>query len=136
MCTIAVLREEKEILIGLIEYGRYIKLTHVDLDRASGLNGIIAEVTLQVDNIRGDNNTLSDTISLTEEEAETQLYQEIWVGPLIPLRVYAIFSDLFRNLDDNCKTLAKKRRAMARSAVSNINLTPTADLNPLTILVS
>ena len=50
-CAVAILREEKGVLIGGIEVGHYNKLTRAALDRASGLNGSITAVTNQVKNI-------------------------------------------------------------------------------------
>ena len=57
------------MLIGGIKVGRYGKLTLDDLVRALVLNGSLTEVTRQVENIRGNNDTLAATLSLNEEEA-------------------------------------------------------------------
>ena len=68
-CAVVFLREEKGMLIGGIKVGRYGKLTLDDLGRALVLNGSLTEVTRQVENIRGNNDTLAATLSLNEEEA-------------------------------------------------------------------
>ena len=62
------LHEEKGILIGVIEVGRYGKLTRSSLAKAFGLNEILASVTFQVDNIQGNYDTLAATLALTKEE--------------------------------------------------------------------
>ena len=51
VCVVAVLREEKGMLIGVMEVGRYGKLTRAALSRAIGLNGSLTAVTLQVEKI-------------------------------------------------------------------------------------
>ena len=84
-----------------------------------------------MENIRGNNNTLAATIALTEEETEKQLYREIWVEPLGPLREDAIFDYVSKELYNNCTTPAEKVREMARSAVAKNTLTHTAASNSL-----
>ena len=54
------------MLIGGIEVGFYDKLTRAALDREFGLKGIITAVTLQVDKIQGNNDTLAVTLALTK----------------------------------------------------------------------
>ena len=94
-------------------------------DRALGLNGSLTEVTRQVENIRQNDDNLAATLAPTEEEVEKQLYHKIWVDQLGTLRADAIFSDMSRDLDENCATLAKKVHDMVCSAVANKTLTPT-----------
>ena len=48
-CAVEILREDKGILIGVIEVGSYVKLTCAALARTLGLNGSITAVTCQVD---------------------------------------------------------------------------------------
>ena len=66
-CAVAILREEKGMLIEGIEVGRYSKLTRSDLARELGLNGNLTEVTCQVEKIQGNYDTLASTFVLTEE---------------------------------------------------------------------
>ena len=46
---------------------------HAALARSFGLNGVITAVTHQVENIQGDDDTLSPNPALTWEDAEKQL---------------------------------------------------------------
>ena len=69
-CTVAILCEERGMLIGGNEVGLYGKLTCSDLARAFVLKGILTPVTRQVENIRGNNDTLAATLALAKEEAE------------------------------------------------------------------
>ena len=50
-CAVAILREERGMLIEDIEVGRYGKLTRAALARAFGLKGSLTVVTRQVQNI-------------------------------------------------------------------------------------
>ena len=45
VCAINILREERGMIIGGIEVGRYVKINCADLDRSFGLNGSLTEVT-------------------------------------------------------------------------------------------
>ena len=119
------------MLIGGIEAGRYGKLTRAALARGLGLNGSITPVTHQLEKIRGNKYTLTNTLALTEEEAEKQLYDEILVDLLGPLRVDALFYDLSRELDENCATIAKKGCEMSHSAFTKNTPTLTAASNAL-----
>ena len=76
--AIAIFCEERAILIGGIEVGRYNKFNRAALDRAFGLNGSLTSGTRQVENISRKNDTLDSTLALTEEEAEKN-YNETWV---------------------------------------------------------
>ena len=67
-CTVYILCEEKGIIIGGSEVGRYGKLNCSALARALGLNGSTTSVTHKVEKIRGNNDTLAATIALSEEE--------------------------------------------------------------------
>ena len=58
------------MLIGGIEVGPYGELTCAALARALGLNGSLTEITHKAENIRGENDTISGTLAITEEEAE------------------------------------------------------------------
>ena len=49
VCAVAILLEEKGVLIGVIQFGRYGKLTCSALARSLDLNGSLAEVTRQVE---------------------------------------------------------------------------------------
>ena len=60
------MREEREMLIGLIEVEIYHKLARSALAREFGLNGSLTEFTCQVENIRGENDILAATLALTE----------------------------------------------------------------------
>ena len=53
-----------------------------------------------------------------------------------PLKADAIFSDLSRELDNNCETFSKKVREIARSAAVKNIVTPTAASNALEKLAS
>ena len=55
------------MLIGGIKVGRYGKLTHAALARELGLNVSLTTVTRQVEKIRGNDDTLSSTLSIFEE---------------------------------------------------------------------
>ena len=55
------------MLIGGIKFGRYGKLTHAALARELGLDVILTTVTRQVEKIRGNDDTLSSTLSIFEE---------------------------------------------------------------------
>ena len=79
-CAIAILREERGMIIGGIEVGHYGKITCGALARSFGLNGSITSVTLQVKNIQGTDENLAATLALTEEKAEKN-YNEIRVEP-------------------------------------------------------
>ena len=92
------------------------------LARALVLNGSLTSVTCQVENIRGDDDTLAATLALAEEDSEKQLHHDIWVDPLEPLRADAIFDGMSRELDKNRATLAKKGCNMTHSAVANKTL--------------
>ena len=98
---------------------------------ASGLNGSLAAVTHQVENILRNNDTFVATLALTEEEVEKQLYHEIRVEPLGPLRADAIFYYLSRDSYKNCITLSKKGHDMACSSVTNNIVTPNSASNAL-----
>ena len=63
-CAVTILCEEKEIIIGVTNVGRYIKLTRADLARQLGFNGSLIEFTRQVGKIRGNNDTLASTLAL------------------------------------------------------------------------
>ena len=78
-----------------------------------------------MENIRGNNDTLAATITLTEEAAEKN-YNEIWVETLGPLRADTIFDDLSRESDKNHVTLAKKVRESSCSKFSKKAIAPTA----------
>ena len=58
------------MLIGGIKFGRYGKITRASLAITVFLNGSLVSVTCQVGNIRGNYDTLTASLSLTEEEAE------------------------------------------------------------------
>ena len=68
-CAVEIFFEEKGMIIGGIEVGRYNSLTRAALDRELGLNGGLTAFTFQVDNIQGNHDTLSATLVLAEEEA-------------------------------------------------------------------
>ena len=70
--------------------------------------------------------TPSLALSQSLKKRQKNNYNEIRVEPLGPLRSYAIFADLSRELDKNCATLEKKGRDMDCSEVSNKTVTPTA----------
>ena len=53
------------------------------------------------------------------------------MDPLGPLRGDAILSDISRDSDNNCATLAKNERDMDRTAVSKNTFTPTVASNYL-----
>ena len=63
--SVAVLCEDKVMLVGGIKFGRYGKLTSAILARALGLNGTFTAVTCQVENIQQNNDTLAATLSIT-----------------------------------------------------------------------
>ena len=71
MCAVVIFSEEKEMLIGGIEVGRYGKLSSDALAIALDLNGSIPSVTRKVEKIRGNDETLTVTVTLalTEEKA-------------------------------------------------------------------
>ena len=89
------------MLVGLIKVGHCDKLTHDALVGSLGLNGSLTEFTRKVQNILGNNYALIYTLALTEEEVEKQIYHEIRVNPLGPLRADALFAYLSRELDNN-----------------------------------
>ena len=66
------------MLIGVIKIGCYGKLTRAALSRSLVLNGSLTEVTRQMENIRGNDDTLAATLALTEEEAEKKLMKFGW----------------------------------------------------------
>ena len=72
-CAVAILREEKGVIIGGIKFGRYSKITCAASDRALGFNGGLTAVTCQVEKIRRNDGTLSSTLTLIGEEAEKSL---------------------------------------------------------------
>ena len=79
-CADAILREERGMLIGGIKVGRYGKITHAALARAYGLKGGLTEVTCQVEKIRVNNDTLADTLALTEEEVRKIFIMKVgWI---------------------------------------------------------
>ena len=129
-CAVLILREERGMLIGGIEVGRYSKITRAALAIAFGLNGSLKEFIRQVENIRGNNDNLDATLALTKEEVEN-IYNEIRVELLGLLRADVIFSDMSRDPDKNCATLEKKGRDMACSSVSKNIVTKTAASNDL-----
>ena len=71
MCAVVIFSEEKEMLIGGIEVGRYGKLSSDALAIALDLNGSIPSVTRKVEKIIGNDETLTVTVTLalTEEKA-------------------------------------------------------------------
>ena len=83
-----------------------------------------------MDTILGGNDTLAATLVLAEEEVDF-FNNEIRVEPLGSLRSDAIFADLSSKTDNNCATIAKTGREMARSSVDNRIVTPTAASNSL-----
>ena len=128
--AVAILREEKGMLIGGIKVGRYGNINRAALDRSFCLNGGPTAVTFQVENIRGNNDTLAVTIALTEEEAEIN-YNKIWVEPLGLFRADAIFSDISRESDKNLATLTKKEHDMACISVIKNTVTLNAASNTI-----
>ena len=77
-CAVAILHEEKGIIVGGIEVGRYGKLTCSVLVRAFCLNGSLTAVTRQLEEIQGNDEILADTIALTEEETEKIIMKFGW----------------------------------------------------------
>ena len=71
--TVAILREEEGVLIGGIEFGRYNRITHYSFDIAFSLNVSLTSVTRMVEKILGNDDILSATLEITEEEAEKYL---------------------------------------------------------------
>ena len=126
--AIVIFLEERGMLFGGIEVGRYGKLTCAALARAFILNVSLTVVTRQVKNIIGNNDTLSATLTLTKEEVEN-IYNEIRVELFGPLRADVIFADLSRESDKNHATLANKGRDMARGIVTNKIVTLIAASN-------
>ena len=76
--NVAILREEKDIIIGGIKVGRYGKIPCADLARAFVLNRSLTSITRQEENIRGNDETLPTTLVLTEEEAENIMVKFGW----------------------------------------------------------
>ena len=96
-----------------------------------GLNGSLTAVNRQLEKIQGNYDTLAATISLTEEDSEKQLYNEIRLEPFGPLSADTIFSDLSKESDKNHTTIAKKVCDMACSSPSKNTLTMTVASNAL-----
>ena len=65
-CVVKILYDDRRMLIGGIKVECYGKITRADLAREFILNGIIKEITHEVDKIRGNYDTLAATLSLTE----------------------------------------------------------------------